>query len=375
MILHRFLWEGSLTYLIACEKTSLAALIDPTENIEDYLNFLEKNSLKLTYIIDTHSHADHVSGAGKLVDRVKAMVLMNRHVLEQREISKGKGVDLGIDQILKENGEIKVDRLIQDEEEIGLGNITLKFIHTPGHTLDSMCILIEGRVFTGDTLLIGQCGRTDLPGGSSAELYKSIFSKVLPLGDDLVIYPGHDYKQNINSVLGYEKIHNEFLKPRSEEDFIKFVAKFFPPLKVEGGGSLHCGIVNPTEQGENKTASPLMNQMCIAVENYFINFPNDWNTIGPEELKKKINAGEELFLLDVREPSEFAEGHLKDAVNISVRQLVNRVKELPKEQDIPIIVICRSGARAAPATLFLRGYGYSNVKTLEYGMLGWERLS
>lgn len=373
MILQRFLWEGSLTYIVGCEKTLLAAIIDPTEQVEAYADFLKEKGLKLAYIFDTHSHADHISSAKQIAELFKAPVCMSSQVREQRKLSEGKGIDLGIDQILKENSQIEVGGFLVDGQEIQLGELKFEIITTPGHTKDSLCLKVKGRMFTGDTLLIGQCGRTDLPGGNSQELYQSIFQKILPLGDEMIIYPGHDYKNNINTVLGYEQVNNPFLQLRSQDEFVQFVGKFFPPLKVDGGGALHCGVVNPNEslKQESSTASPLMNQMCIAMENYFVNVPNDWNTISPEELKKKIDGGDEMLLLDVREPSEFVEGHIKNAVNISVRQIVTRIKELPDNHNLSIITICRSGVRAASATLFLRGYGYGNVKSLEYGMLGW----
>lgn len=371
MILERFFWEGSLSYLIACEKTLSAVLLDPVGDLDEYAAALAKNKLNLLYIIDTHSHADHVSSASMAAAMFKASVLMSNQVEEQRKISKGAGEKFGIEQILKENGEIKIDAFLEDAQQLKLGELNIQVLATPGHTKDSICLLIENFLFTGDTLLIGQCGRTDLPGGSSRDLYQSVLKKILPLSNDCIIYPGHDYKNNINSTLGYEKINNPFLQHKNEQQFIDFVAKFFPPLQVAGGGSLHCGIVNPVEESKEEAASPLMNKMCIAMEYYFRSLPHDWNIIAPEKLKEKIDKKEQLYLLDVREPDEFMQGHLSNAINISVRQIADRVNELPKDREIPIITICRSGARSATATLFLRGYGYSDVKSLDYGMLGW----
>lgn len=314
----------------------LACIIDPTDNIQEYLMTLAQMALKLVYIIDTHSHEDYSSTAEILAQKTNGLILMSKSVSEQ----------------------MKFDILVEDQEEISLGEIKLKFIHTPGHTTDSMCVLLTDRIFTGDTLLIGRCGRIDAPGADGRKLYESIFQKILILSNDLIIYPGHDYKNNINTVLGYERVNNPFLKCESAEEFIKFTEKFYSQKQGEGQ--------------EKETTSPLMHQMCLALEDYLTNFYNDWNIIAPSELKKQMDKGEKILLLDVRSDAEFNMGHIKGSINIPIEQISIRIDELPYEPSLQIVVICTSGSRSVYAAFFLRAYGYNNVKNLDYGILGWQ---
>lgn len=374
----RFKLEGSLAYLIGSLTSKKAVIIDPIHAAREYLQVIEEQGLEVTYLIDTHSHADHVSTALDLQATTGAKLIMHSNVKKQREISKGKGREIGIEDILEKNGQIEVDIYVEDGEILFLGEIPIKFIHTPGHTSDCMVVLIATRIFTGDTLLIGQCGRTDLPGGSSKEMYQTITEKILTLSDDLIVYPGHDYKGNINSTIGYERVNNPFLIKKSEEEFLKFASQFFPPLKVGGGASLHCGITGPNEQkdttgDDEPRLSPTMSKMCLAMESYLNHYQNEWNIITVDELKGKLDQKESLFILDVREPSELKSGYIPGAVNIPLQQLPQRVEEIQVGREENIIIVCRSGARSAYAALFLRGYGFANVLSLELGMLDWQK--
>lgn len=374
----RFELEGSLAYLLGSLESKKAILIDPVHQVEEYLQVIEAQGLELVYLIDTHSHADHVSTAGELKAATGAQIIMHSKVREQRVLSKGKGKEIGIEDILEKNGEIAVDIYVEDGQILELGESPIKFIYTPGHTSDCLIVLIAGRLFTGDTLLIGQCGRTDLPGGSSSAMYKTITEKILVLSDELLIYPGHDYKGNINSTIGYERINNPFLIKSSEEEFLKFTSQFFPPLTVGSGGNLHCGITGPdmqkdTAREEGAKLSPTMNKMCLAMEGYLNNYSNQWNIITADELGKKLEQRETLFILDVREPTELQGGYIPGAVNIPLQQLPQRVQEIQVNREKAIITVCRSGVRSAYAALFLRGYGYPNVRSLELGMLDWQK--
>ncbi|MEM4293748.1 MAG: MBL fold metallo-hydrolase [Thermoplasmata archaeon] len=155
--------------------------------------------LKIKYIILTHRHFDHTHGCKELAEELNAKIVAHRFSSAFHHI----GVD--------------------DGAELRAGNIRIKILHTPGHTEDSICILAEGKLFTGDTLFVGECGRTDLPGGSSEMLYHSLFEKILRLDDGVEVYPGHDYGEMPVSTIGYERVHNYTLKPRTLEEFIKFM--------------------------------------------------------------------------------------------------------------------------------------------------------
>lgn len=373
MIFHQFRHNGCLSYLIGDESTKECAVIDPARDVGPYLEAVAERGLRLVYVIDTHSHADHTTGAGELAQEAKALVLMGEEVERQREASEGKGDEMGMGDILRENAEVQVDRKVGEGDEVMVGGLSLEVIHTPGHTRDAICLLTEDRVFTGDTLMIGLCGRTDLPGGSTEMMYNSVFQKLHGLRDDLLVYPAHDYKGNINSAVGYEKVNNPFFKPRRLEEFVEFVRGVFPPPR---GAGMQCGVMETrATAGPVPAAGPLMGEICIAMERLFQEYPEDWkrwNVITVAELKRKLDAGEEVFVLDVREPGEYALDHIKGAMNIPVRELPRRINELPKGKDAEIVTHCESGFRSAHASIFLKAYGYTNVKNLEHGIHEWR---
>lgn len=371
MIFQQFRNEGCLSYLIGDENTNDCAVIDPAKEIEPYMKAVEKSKLKLVYIIDTHSHADHITGAGKLAQKAKALLVMNENVEKQRKASEGKGDEIGIGGILRENASIKVDKKVGEGDEIMVGSLSMKIFETPGHTLDSMCLLMNDRVFTGDTLMIGLCGRTDLPGGSTEMMYSSIFQKLYKLKDELLVYPAHDYKGNINSALGYEKVNNPFFLPRKLNEFIGFVKQVFPPPK---GSGMQCGVMETKASVEPETG-PLMGEMCVAMEKLFREYPEDWkkwNIIKVSELKKKLDAKEKVFVLDVRSPEEYKAYHIKGAKNIPVKELPKRIDELPMNKDALVVTHCESGFRSAHAAIFLKAYGYTKVRNLELGIHEWR---
>lgn len=371
MIFQQFRNEGCLSYLIGDENTNDCAVIDPAKEIEPYMKAVEKSKLKLVYVIDTHSHADHITGAGKLAQKTKALLVMNENVEKQRKASEGKGDEIGIGGILRENASIKVDKKVGEGDEIMVGSLSMKIFETPGHTLDSMCLLMNDRVFTGDTLMIGLCGRTDLPGGSTEMMYDSIFQKLYKLKDELLVYPAHDYKGNINSALGYEKVNNPFFLPRKLNEFIGFVKQVFPPPK---GSGMQCGVMETKASVEPETG-PLMGEMCVAMEKLFREYPEDWkkwNIIKVSELKKKLDAKEKVFVLDVRSPEEYKAYHIKGAKNIPVKELPKRIDELPMNKDALVVTHCESGFRSAHAAIFLKAYGYTKVRNLELGIHEWR---
>ena len=190
---------ANFTYVIADEKTRAAAVIDPSWDLEKVLDVLKSNDLKLKYIINTHTHFDHVLGNEQLAALTGAKIIMHR------------------------NSALEKDMTVDDNDIIQLGNIGIKVFHTPGHSKDGICLLVENKLFTGDTLFVGNCGRIDLPGGSAAELYDSLFGKLAKLDDQIEIYPGHDYGSRPYSTIGEEKRNNYVLKPRTKEEFLLFM--------------------------------------------------------------------------------------------------------------------------------------------------------
>jgi len=190
--------SSTYTYLISSGKGREALIIDPViENVAVYVNLLKSLNLKLVKVIDTHIHADHVTGASKLKDITKCSTIMGEHTPA-------------------ETVEIKV----KDDEYINLDNLKIRAMYTPGHTSDSYSFLMDNYLFSGDTLLINGTGRTDFQNGSSNDAYNSIFNKLLKLPDETLLYPAHDYKGEKVSTIGKEKKHNPRLQVSSVDEYI-----------------------------------------------------------------------------------------------------------------------------------------------------------
>ena len=190
--------SSTYTYLIASSKGREAIIIDPVlDNVEDYLKLLSELDLRLVKVIDTHIHADHVTGASKLKDKTKCTTIMG-------ENTPATAV------------EIKV----KDEEIIKLDHLKIRALYTPGHTSDSYSFLMDSYLFSGDTLLINGTGRTDFQNGNPKDAYNSIFNKLLKLPDETLLYPAHDYKGEKVSTIGKEKKQNPRLQVNSVDEYI-----------------------------------------------------------------------------------------------------------------------------------------------------------
>ena len=193
--------SSTYTYIIASGKGREALIIDPViENTNEYLKVLKELDLKLVKVIDTHIHADHISGLNELNKQTNCVRVMG-------EKSESEVIDVR----LKENEKVKIE------------NIELKTIYTPGHTECSYCFLMNDRVFTGDTLLINGSGRTDFQGGSAVAQYDSIFNKLLKLPEKTIVYPAHDYNGKTSSTIGSEKNNNPRLQVNSMEEYKKIM--------------------------------------------------------------------------------------------------------------------------------------------------------
>ncbi|MFP3870045.1 MAG: MBL fold metallo-hydrolase [Syntrophobacteria bacterium] len=197
-------------YLLGCEDTRTGAAIDPAgdqSDIEKILALLRQKDLHLSYIINTHGHADHTCGNQLLAARTGARTVM--HELDDdfftTEEARGWAQQLGL------CAAPPVDIRVADGDSLSLGGLTLEFIHTPGHTPGAMCVKLGKNLFTGDTLFVGAVGRTDLPGGSLETLLTSLEEKLLPLPPDTVIWPGHDYGDRPYSTLAHEKETNPYI--------------------------------------------------------------------------------------------------------------------------------------------------------------------
>ena len=193
--------SSTYTYLISSGKGREALIIDPVlENVTKYISILKELDLKLVKVIDTHIHADHVTGASKLKDVTKCSTIMGAHTPA-------------------ESVEIKV----KDEEYINLDNLKFRAIYTPGHTSDSYSFLMNNHLFSGDTLLINGTGRTDFQNGNAKDAYNSIFNKLLKLPEETLVYPAHDYKGEKVSTIGKEKKQNPRLQVNSVDEYVEIM--------------------------------------------------------------------------------------------------------------------------------------------------------
>ena len=195
--------SSTYTYLIASAKGREAVIIDPViENVEKYISLLQELDLKLVKVIDTHIHADHITGASKLKKATNCSTIMGEHTPADAV-------------------EIKV----KDGEKVKIDQIEIKAIYTPGHTSDSYSFLMDNYLFSGDTLLINGTGRTDFQNGSSKDAYNSLFNKLLKLPDDTLLYPGHDYNGKLVSTIGNEKKLNPRLQVNSADEYAEIMSK------------------------------------------------------------------------------------------------------------------------------------------------------
>jgi glyoxylase-like metal-dependent hydrolase (beta-lactamase superfamily II) len=189
----------NFTYVLEDEETKDAVIIDPSWDLDLVIETLERNALKAKYVINTHHHFDHTIGNDAIVKHTKSKILQH------------------------ESSTLKNDIKLSDGEKITFGNSELIVVHTPGHSKDSICLIGDGKIFSGDALFVGNCGRVDLPGGSAKELYHSLFDIICKLDDNLVLYPGHNYGSSPNSTIGKEKKTNFVLQPMTEEEFVSFM--------------------------------------------------------------------------------------------------------------------------------------------------------
>jgi len=214
--------SSTYTYLISSGKGREALIIDPVlENINDYVNALKELDSRLVKVIDTHIHADHITGASKLKDITKCSTIMGAHTPA-------------------DSVEIKV----KDDEYIDLDNLKIKAMYTPGHTSDSYSFLMDNYLFSGDTLLINGTGRTDFQNGNSKDAYNSIFNKLLKLPDETLLYPAHDYKGEKVSTIGKEKKQNPRLQVKSVDEYVDIMnnLKLKKPSEIENNVSRNINL-------------------------------------------------------------------------------------------------------------------------------------
>src|ERR1700689_3959284 len=334
MIFETVATGGCRSYMIGCDESCAAALIDPElSQIDRYIALTAKHGLRIRYLIDTHTHADHFSATQQLARRLDLPVVMHR-------ASPAPFVDLRL-----RSGELLV-----------IGKLRVQALHTPGHTRDSMCLCVEDRVFTGDTLLIGGTGRTDLPSGDAGALYESLFAGVLRLDPALKVFPAHEYKGRSHSTIGQELAENPRLQKRDRSAFIEMMQNLNLTMPT------HVTEALRTNMSGGKTVAQMLSEAAAAVP--FMSLA---------ELNACLESRrDELIVLDVRERDAFEEGHIPGAQLLPRGQLELRVNEELTDPTRRIVVYCEFGRVSTLATATLRQMGFRSAVALDGGMKAWR---
>jgi len=325
---------GCRSYLIGCEASCSAALIDPElSQIDRYLALATQHGVRIRYVIDTHTHADHFSATRELANRLDVPIVMH-HV----------------------NPAPFVDLRVGDGESIVLGQLRVNVIHTPGHTRDSMCLRVENRLFTGDTLLMSATGRTDLPTGDPEALYDSLFNQVLKLDAATLVHPAHEYKNRSHSTLAQELATNPRLQKRDRAEFVEMMRSLNLSMPT------HLTEALRTNLSGGKTVAQLLAEAAAIVP--FMSL---------DELKTRIEAGDrELIIIDVRERDAYVGGHVPGARLLPRGQLELRVNEELPDPTLRILTVCEFGRISTLAAATLRQLGFQRAIALDGGMKAWR---
>jgi sulfur dioxygenase len=326
------------TYLIACEETRTAALVDPLrEKLERYIAMLAYHGFQLASVIDTHTHADHRTASFDLRELLGATAIMHRRAPAPH-----------------------IDRHVEDGDVIPVGTVEIRVLHTPGHTPDGISLLLGDRVLTGDTLLIRGTGRSDFAGGDAGAQYDAITQKLFRLPDATLVFPAHDYRGNTCSTIGDERRSNPRLAGRTRESYVELMNNLGLPLPDKIQEVLQPNQTALDDEGMRFPTLVELNQVRQ-------------RSAAEVEAARRSTSSPPL-ILDVREPDEFDGelGHIPGAVLIPLRELPVRAGEIESHKERPIVVVCRAGVRSATGAAILTGLGFENVANLKGGMVDWN---
>ncbi len=335
--------SSTYSYLLGDERSGEAVLIDPVfEQARRDRALIAELGLKLRYTLETHVHADHVTGAWLLKQRLGSRIVLCA-------ASGAQGADVAL----------------AHGDRVEFGSRYLEARETPGHTNGCMTYVLddESMAFTGDSLLIRGCGRTDFQQGSARTLYRSVHSQIFTLPPSCLLYPGHDYRGlTVTSVDEERRLNPRLGSGIGEADFAGYMNNLGLPhpkqIDVAVSANLQCGLMAdaPAQMAEPAWA-PLT-----------FTFAGIWE-IMPQALEE---ISTQVQIVDVREATEFKGplGHVKGAVLIPLGELAARGSELARER--PVVAVCRSGARSAQACVILQRLGFGDVANLAGGMLRWR---
>jgi len=330
---------GCASYLIASRQSQEAAIVDPAVVIEPYEALLAERDFRLRYVIDTHVHADHVSGA--------------------RTLAAKYGAEL----CLHESARVTYPfRGLKDGEELALGQLRLRIVHTPGHRPELISVLVvnptrspePSMVLTGDSLLVGDVGRPDFGGGDARAQYESL-NRLLRLPDWVAVFPGHfegpcgkGMCGRPSTTIGFERLYNPLAR-LDREPFVTVLTDGVPARP------LNMAAIEATNRGVRDDAWAMLTTAPEVAE------------IGIDELAGRPASA---VVLDVREPEEFAAGHVPGAINLPQADLATRRDDLPR--DAPLLLVCQGGYRSLRAAQFLKQAGFDRVVSVRGGTEAWR---
>jgi glyoxylase-like metal-dependent hydrolase (beta-lactamase superfamily II)/rhodanese-related sulfurtransferase len=328
--------SGTYSYLLASRSGGEALILDPVlEKVDRYCQLLRELDLKLVKAVDTHLHADHVTGLGELRDRTHCMTVMG-------DQTKADVVAMRV----------------ADGDKVTIEGLSLDVMYTPGHTDDSYSYLMGDRVFTGDTLLIRGTGRTDFQNGSSRAQYDSIFNRLLKLPDETMVFPAHDYKGDTVSTIGEEKRYNPRLQVRSVDEYIELMANLKLPnpkmMDVAVPANMHVGL----------------HQEELEKEGRALNATEAIRSLGRPD----------ILLVDLREGNERAKhGMLEGALHAPYQSVEESLKpggmlrEVAAATGRRIVFFCAFGERSAMAVAAAKEAGLANTAHIAGGLDAWKK--
>ena len=334
MIFEQIATGGCQSYLLGCPATRAAVLIDPElSRIDEYRGLCAQHGLTVKYVVDTHTHADHFSASKELGKALGVPVVMHR-------LSPAPYADLRLD----------------DGDMLIAGALKLKALHTPGHTRDSMSLVMADRVFTGDALLIGGTGRTDLPSGDPHELFDSLFDGLLKLPPETLVFPAHDYKGRSHSTIGTEIAENPRLQKTERAEFVAMMQA------LDLAAPTHLTEALRTNMSGGKTVAQMLSEAAAKVP--FMSLA---------ELNDRLGGNRrDLVILDIREKDAFDAGHVPGAVHLPRGQLELRVNSELPDPTVRILTCCEFGKISTLAAATLRELGYGRAVALDGGMKAWR---
>jgi sulfur dioxygenase len=351
MLLFRQLFDptsSTYTYLLADQATKQAVLIDPVfEQVRRDAALIGELGLKLLWTLETHVHADHVTGAWLMKQKLGPQIAL-------AEASGAQGAD----------------RLLKDGDRVEFGRRSLEVRATPGHTSGCVTYVLddESMAFTGDCIMIRGSGRTDFQQGDARALYRSVRSRIFSLPESCTLYPAHDYRGLTATSVAEEKKFNPRLGGEiAEADYAGYMKNLdLPhPKKIDEAvpANLRCG--KPGNESTTPNDPALLDPSWAPLR---FTFSGVWE-VEPNWLEENLA---KVHVLDVREPNEFTGplGHIRGATLVPLGELAAKAKDLPRDK--PIVAVCRAGSRSAHATAILAKAGIKDYANLPGGMLRWR---